>query len=93
MKTRVQYEASDIDFKNNDAHGAIAAALLLGVMSMFGQKDKMSLQDGIPVNSEAIMKEAVAAALTALEGCGYAVTKVETVPAVFREGFREGNPN
>ena len=83
MKTIKQYEASDVDL-NDDRDGAIAAAITLCLMEMMSGAKKIG-PFASKDESDIILKGAVALFRSITEQQGYALTKREEVPAVFRD--------
>jgi hypothetical protein len=76
MKTKIEYEASDIR-ADNPLHALLNIALVLAVLTITSRdRDK---EDAVVA-----CNRAVAGFLTLIEQSGYVITKREEVPAVFR---------
>ena len=80
MKTKIEYEASDIDFKENRVHQTLSSVVLLILLRMSAMAPPED-KDG----SEQFLKTCVAEALTIIEQGGLTITKREEIPAVFRQ--------
>lgn len=86
MKTKVEYEASDIHMED-PLHSTLGIGLLMSILTIQGTREKLKKEGMSDADaSNRALSEAIAGLLTLIAASDYVISKREEVPAVFREG-------